>query len=316
MADNALQPKEPLDPAYAKLVDELRAIIPGLQADCPVTVGWSSDYKLRLSDSAGRRYLLRCSAGVPVSRRAMQAGAMLEASAAGMLCTLPAKYGPLCDGGSFILQTWLEGDGLEDILRESDASTCRNLGELAGRALRSVHDASIGPASDFAFITAARRIERHIAGYVRSGFSEPWQCDALAAVRDGLHLLRGRPVCLRHGDFHPGNMVLHGDKLGIIDFDRCDRGDPFDEFYKAEMFSRELSTDFVNGQLHAYFCGDPPKLFWKVLKLYLADVIMYSLVWALPFGEAEVEGMRSRAITVIDDFDSFRANVPSWYSKP
>ncbi len=316
MADEALCCEVKKAFPISQLVNWLARELPGLELVCSIKEGWSSDYKLKLMGSDGARYLLRYSREVPRQRRTCQAEAMLKASSSGLLSTLPVKFGELEEGGSFILQTWLDGVELEAILPSSSPYDNYSLGRLAGRSLRSLHEASKSPPTDFAYIKAARRIERHVEGYLRSGFSETWEKDASGVIRDTVCLLRSRPVCLRHGDYHPGNMIIAEDgKLGIIDFDRCDFGDPFDEFYKAEMFSRQLSVDFVNGQIHEYFEGDPPDGFWKVLKLYLADVILYSLVWALPFGEAEVEGMRDRARMVLSDFDSFRASRPLWYRK-
>lgn len=316
MASSAPLPEAHGELPYPRLVEELAAQLPGLKVTCAVEEGWSSDMKARLQDSEGASYLLRCSSEVPAERRAAQADAMQKAAAAGMHCTLPVRFGNLPDGGSYMLQTWLEGEGLEGILSRLEPSACYELGRLAGGALRSVHNSTMSPSTDLAFIKAARRIERHIDGYLRSGFSETWEMIALLYIRDNIGLLRTRPISLRHGDYHPGNMVLSPDgRLGIIDFDRCDFGDPYDEFYKAEMFSRQLSTDFTNGQIHEYFEGDPPAAFWEVLKLYLADVILHSLVWAMPFGKSEVEGMRGRAKAVLTDFDGLKALAPAWYRK-
>lgn len=314
MADSAPCSPTREDIPLSRLVFELAQELPGLELVCRIEEGWSSDEKHRLRGPNGSEYLLRCSRKVTPPRRASQAEAMLTASDAGVLCTLPVRFGEIEGGGSFILQTWLKGDGLEGMLSRSSPEDSYALGRLAGGLLRSLHEATKSPPSDLAFIRAAGRIERHVEGYLCSGFCEPWEKDALKTIRDSIHLLKERPVCLRHGDYHPGNMVLAGDgMLGIIDFDRCDFGDPFDEFYKAEMFSRQLSVDFTNGQLHEYFEGDPPAAFWKVLKLYLADVVLHSLVWAIPFGDAEVDGMRDRARMVMSDFDRFRALRPSWY---
>lgn len=316
MASSAVHPEAQQGFPHPRLAAELAGHLPGLKMICRVDKGWSSDEKAMLQDSSGASYLLRCSSEVPIQRRAVQADAMQKASAAGMLCTMPVRFGDLPEGGSYILQTWLHGEELEGILASSAPSACYELGRLAGRALRSVHRSTMAPPTDLAFIKAARRIERHIDGYEKSGFSEPWEKVALSFIREHICLLKARPASLRHGDFHPGNMVISsGNRLGIIDFDRCDFGDPYDEFYKAEMFTRQLSVDFTNGQIHEYFEGDPPAAFWNALKLYLADVILHSLVWALPFGEAEVEGMRCRARAVLADFDNLNSLLPSWYRR-
>lgn len=45
------------------------------------------------------------------------------------------------------------------------------------------------------------------------------------------HLFKGRPRTYQHGDYHIGNMMIGDDKqLYIIDFNRNDFGDPWEEF--------------------------------------------------------------------------------------
>lgn len=72
-------------------------------------------------------------------------------------------------------------------------------------------------------------------------------------------------------------MMLHdGFDLSLIDFDRCDYGDPFEEFYKAQMFSRPLSEAFINGQVHAYFDNSVPEEFWR----------LFNSTWHRPYSTA------------------------------
>ena len=45
------------------------------------------------------------------------------------------------------------------------------------------------------------------------------------------HLLSNRPQCFQHRDYHIRNMIITPSKeLGIIDFNRFDYGDHFQEF--------------------------------------------------------------------------------------
>lgn len=44
-------------------------------------------------------------------------------------------------------------------------------------------------------------------------------------------LLNGRTQSYQHGDYHVGNMIISPDNaLSIIDFNRSDFGDPWEEF--------------------------------------------------------------------------------------
>ena len=52
-----------------------------------------------------------------------------------------------------------------------------------------------------------------------------------------LPLLQQRPVVYQHGDFHVGNFIyLPTRQVGVIDFNRWDFGDPYEEFYKLQFF--------------------------------------------------------------------------------
>ncbi len=60
-------------------------------------------------------------------------------------------------------------------------------------------------------------------------------------VQANRHLLEGRPIAYHHGDFHTGNFLLGADgKLKILDFDRYDIGDPWEEFNRL-IFTADLS---------------------------------------------------------------------------
>lgn len=300
--------------AVQSIILDLSDALPGLKQSIRIAGGWSDDEKFKLQDGFGKHYLLRFSNKVSLRRRHAQSDAMDKAASCGIRCSRPVKSGSMYSGGSYILQTWLEGSALEGQLPQSSPKECYAFGMAAGAILRRLHKAYEDLPTEASHLNALKRIARHLGEYGKSGLKVPWESCALNAVEDGIHLLKGRPICLRHGDFHPGNMILSASEgLGIIDFDRCDYGDPFDEFYKAEMFARPLSTEFINGQLHSYFEGDPPAFFWQILKVYLADVILYSLVWAEAFGDSEVEGMMGRAIMVLEDFDDFHSLAPLWY---
>ena len=57
--------------------------------------------------------------------------------------------------------------------------------------------------------------------------------------RKQLPLLQQRPVVYQHGDFHVGNFIyLPTRQVGVIDFNRWDFGDPYEEFYKLQFFKK------------------------------------------------------------------------------
>ena len=134
--------------------------------------------------------------------------------------------------------------------------------------------------------------------------------DYLAANR---HLLKGRPQTFQHGDYHIGNMMLdRSGKLQIIDFNRFDYGDPWEEFNRI-VWCAQKAPAFAAGMVDGYFDSAVPPEFWKLLTLYISSNTLSSLYWAIPFGEGEVDTMVKQAQDVLNWYDNMQNPVPSWY---
>ena len=48
--------------------------------------------------------------------------------------------------------------------------------------------------------------------------------------------------------------------------------------------------------------------------MYVAQASLFSIVWAEPFGQADIDGMVRRAKTALVDHDAFRQIIPKWYT--
>ncbi|MCP6429213.1 phosphotransferase, partial [Klebsiella pneumoniae] len=70
------------------------------------------------------------------------------------------------------------------------------------------------------------------------------------------YLLDTRPQTFQHGDYHIGNMIITNNyELGIIDFDRLDYGDPWEEFNRI-VWCACASSVFAAGRINGYFEND------------------------------------------------------------
>lgn len=85
-------------------------------------------------------------------------------------------------------------------------------------------------------------------------------------------------------------MMIEDDKMVIIDFDRYDFGDPWEEFNRI-VWSAQASPIFASGIINGYFDNEVPHEFWKLLALYIGSNMLSSIPWAIPFGEGEVHTM-------------------------
>ena len=157
------------------------------------------------------------------------------------------------------------------------------------------------------------KIDRKIALYE----SCPLQYDRgvllIAYLKENRHLLSDRPQTYQHGDYHIGNMMVDNKGvLTIIDFDRDDYGDPWEEFNRI-VWCAQAAPAFAAGMVDGYFDGQVPMEFWRMLALYITSNSIGSLPWAIPFGETEIQVMRRQAAEVLMWYDDMRTVVPGWY---
>ena len=133
-------------------------------------------------------------------------------------------------------------------------------------------------------------------------------------IENNRHLLKNRPQCFQHGDYHIGNMMIADGELVIIDFDRYDFGDPWEEFNRI-VWSAQCSPLFASGIVNGYFDHEVPMDFWKLLLLYISSNLLSSLPWAIPFGEMEMNTMIDQAKEVQYWYDNMNNLIPTWWNK-
>ena len=135
----------------------------------------------------------------------------------------------------------------------------------------------------------------------------------LKYIAENRHLLHSRPQSYQHGDYHIGNMMIdRNGVLTIIDFDRDDFGDPWEEFNRI-VWCAQAAPAFASGMVDGYFDGEIPMDFWRLLALYICSNTLSSLPWAIPFGEEEIKVMRKQAAQVLEWYDGMKSVIPTWY---
>ena len=138
----------------------------------------------------------------------------------------------------------------------------------------------------------------------------------LSYIARNRHLLKDRPQSYQHGDYHIGNMMINQDGvLIVIDFDRDDFGDPWEEFNRI-VWCAQVAPAFASGMVDGYFDGEVPLEFWKLLALYISSNTLSSLPWAIPFGEKEIQVMQNQAEQILQWYDEMARVVPVWYHRP
>ena len=279
----------------------------------PVDKGWSGDRKYCVTTEDDKRYLLRISPIDRLERKRREYEKMRKVAQLGIPMCLPVEFGT-CAEGAYSIQSWIDGVDAEEKLMAMDSSTQYHYGLDAGRILARIHTIP-APADAPDWKTRFNaKIDRKIAMYENCELKYESGGDAfLKYLAQNRHLLNGRPQCYQHGDYHMGNMMIdRNGVLTVIDFDRDDFGDPWEEFNRI-VWCAQAAPAFASGMVDAYFGNEVPMEFWRLLALYICSNTLGSLPWAIPFGEKEILIMRKQAAQVLEWYDGMKKVVPNWY---
>lgn len=279
----------------------------------PITKGWSGDQKYEVSQPDGVSYLLRISSKERYEARRALFDMLLQVDALGIPMCRAVEMG-LHEDGVYMLHTWVHGVDLLETLPHMSPKEQYDLGLHAGQILKRIHTIPAPKEQEDWASFFNRKMDAKIRNYQACGLRFAGDEQLISYIAAHRHLLTGRPQCFQHGDYHEGNMMLADGQLIIIDFDRFDYGDPWEEFNRI-VWSAALSPAFATGQVRGYFEGEPPRKFWQLLALYIASNTLSSLPWAIPFGQQEIDVMMNQAADVLRWYDGMNNPVPSWYGE-
>ena len=274
--------------------------------------GWSGDRKYKVTEKEGRHYLLRIASAERKLRVKSTFENMQRVCKLGIPMCESLEWGE-CEEGVYVLQTWIDGIDAEKAISAMPLETQYDYGTRAGEILRRIHSipASSGEHDWEKYFN--HRIDRKLALYHNCPLKHPGGEKMIAYVEANRHLLANRPVMYQHGDYHIGNMMI--DQVGqliIIDFDKDDFGDPWEEFNRI-VWCAQAAPAFARGMVEGYFDGDVPEEFWRLLALYIANNTLSSLPWAIPFGQEEIDVMLKQGSDVLRWYDGMRDPIPVWY---
>ena len=279
-----------------------------------VDKGWSGDKKFCVITGSGEKYLLRITTPEKAERFHLGYLRMEEVAKLGVPMCFPVEFGQ-CEEGTYAIHSWIEGEDAEDVIPSLSLERQYAYGLDAGRILCKLHTL---PAPIDAPPWASRfnaKIDRKIVMYENCPLKYEKGELFLKFLEENRYLLTDRPQSYQHGDYHIGNMMIdRNGVLTIIDFDRDDFGDPWEEFNRI-VWCAQAAPAFASGMVDGYFDGKVPMDFWKVLELYIASNTLSSLPWAIPFGEAEIDTMKNQAVQVLQWYADMTNPVPTWYGE-
>ncbi len=281
-----------------------------------INAGWSSDEKYCVVNKEQELLLLRLSESEDFEDKKREFERIKQFN------QLPNKMSRAIDFGQvpgtskiYMLLSYIEGADLQKILPFLDKKEQYKLGIESGEILNKFHQISIDVDESEVLRKLHAKKMYQMERFLISSYNNLPGIKVLETyVRKNSFRILNQPVVLQHGDFHPNNLIYTHDKqIGVIDFNRSDIGDPYEEFYKLQMFGKESSTLFIKGLIMGYFEGDIPNEFWIMQKLYVFHTSLFSIIWAEDYFKKDVEKMIGRLYQNLEDYEGGRLLVPKWW---
>jgi len=280
----------------------------------PILKGWSDDEKYLVQTDDGRELLLRLSAGDKYDRKNEEFEALKTIESRGIPAPKPIAFGKCPDNSSvYMLLSWTEGKEADDVLPLLSSEEQYRAGVKAG-ILQKQLNAIPAPEDMIPWdIRFGKKLDWRNERYLACGIRFEHDDLMLAYIEEHRHLIQNRPQSFQHGDFHCGNIIIDGEgNPCIIDFNRIDYGDPWEEFNRI-VWCAKRSIHFAAGRIDGYFDGSVPDGFWDLLLLYISSNTLGSIPWSIPFGQKEVDTAVEMAKEVLFWYDDMKTSVPSWY---
>ncbi len=278
----------------------------------PIKKGWSNDKKYCVTNESDVKYFFRVSDIAEYENKLSEFNMMKQVSSLGVPMCQPIEFGK-CDEGVYSIQSWIDGDDAEVIISNFSNAEQYAYGLEAGRILKKIHSIPAPAAQEDWELRFNRKMDNKIKKYKECPIKYENGQAFIDYINKNRHLLKDRPQVYQHGDYHIGNMMLdRSRKLYIIDFNRNDFGDPWEEFNRI-VWCAQKAPKFASGMVNGYFEDNVPIDFWRLLALYISSNTLSSVYWAIPFGQGEVDIMLNQAKEILSWYDNMQNPIPTWY---
>jgi aminoglycoside phosphotransferase (APT) family kinase protein len=274
--------------------------------------GFSADEKWCVDHT----YLVRVSPNSDRERLKMQGNLINAAHENDPHIPFVHEIGALNDKPYMILD-YIKGENGRVILPKLSKEVQYRIGQQVGQTLNKMHhiSAPTGYSSwDHRWIS---KVERLLPRFEDIAVGNKRYQKVARFVMNHLHLIKGRPSCVQHYDFHPGNILIHEEQFtGLIDMQKITYADPINEFYKMEYFNVPISKSYSRGVLDGYHENKGiPDSFWELHRLYAAIHIMSAEVWANEIALDQQDRFKIYTDFTINQFNDFNLLIPKWYMK-
>ena len=278
-----------------------------------INKGMAGDDKYRCRRGA-EEYLLRVADGEDYAEKKKEFEHLKRLSEAGLPVPKCEELVKNDDGSKvFTLLLWVPGEDLEGVISIMSASEQYEIGKQAGSILRRIHETcpETGTEKNW-YDRYAEIINPRLDAYRNEGVPFAGSEKILKYFEDNKHLLKERPICHHHGDYHTGNLIINNETVYVIDWHTMDFesiGDPWYEFNRLDT----KYPEFAKGQIDGYFIGNIPEEFWRLFALYISVSAITSIVWAKYFAPDELNNIMGLNKSILTIFDDMENPITRWY---
>ena len=214
------------------------------------------------------------------------------------------------------LFTWINGIELREIVGKYEGQQQYDWGIQAGKSLKILHSDQKNIENISWNDIYVKKVSKKLSSYYNCGDKYENDKILLDYVNNNIDLIKDRPMIIQHGDYHDGNLVVNEEmKIGIIDYNRIDLGDPWQEFDKT-MWSLKYSIDFTRGLIDGYFDKNVPEKFFRLLALYSSVLQISNLPWAIKYNaKDQVNICKNQTKRLLSWYNNFNSIVPMWYEE-
>ena len=277
-----------------------------------INKGWSGDKKYMAVTGDGEKFLYRVSGKETYDVKKAEFEMMKKLADLSLPISNSLEFGENEDG-VYSVQTWIEGEDAEEKIPTLTREEQYRLGTDSGKILQKIHSIPAPSTQEDWETRFNRKMDRKIEGYLACPIKAEGGENFIKYINANRHLIKNRPQTFQHGDYHIGNMMINGEgTLFVIDFNRFDFGDPWEEFNRI-VWCAQKAPAFAKGMLDGYFDGNVPHEFFETLALYISSNALSSVYWAVPFGEEEINVMLNQVKDILSWYDNMNCVIPSWY---
>jgi aminoglycoside phosphotransferase (APT) family kinase protein len=281
----------------------------------PLLEGWSEDEKYKVITRNHQVYVVRFSPISKFPQKRIEFDSVAEAHRHTPQIPQPIEVGEVeqyqvC----YIIYQYIEGIELIKVIEHLSINQQYELGIQAGKILKQLHQVK-GKAKDHPYDQMKQKIEKKKVLYQAENLEEPYHTLIVDYLDLHLPLLKTHSTTFCHGDYHIGNMLIGNDGLlYVIDFNRSNIEDPYQDFNRMITFGVKYSVPFVKGQIKGYFgSSEVDQSFFPIVLFYACMDIGFGLLWAKQFGIEEIKVHQELVMQIMHDFDYLKRYTPIWW---